>query len=187
MFQKLSSPSLPCNTTSCEATWDILYNNCVLAADSKKLVLTSPAPLIHTDYSHSNGLVNEKITVNGYYFNAGGQILLSCETDSANSICAKEPHWDKEKWSLLPTPFLLSKTLPVLQLVLWERGVGPWSFSHKLFLAVSKEVAVCSPNFWYFDHISRYLFQINKYVRWVMQITAYAWSYLIYYSPTNIK
>lgn len=53
--------------------------------------------------------------------------------------------------------------------------------------AVSEEVAVCSPCSCYFDHISRYLFQINKYIRWVMQITVCARSYLIYYSPTNIR
>lgn len=46
--------------------------------------------------------MNEKIIVNGYYFNAEGQILLSCATDSVNSICVKKPRWDKEKWSPVP-------------------------------------------------------------------------------------
>lgn len=44
-----------------------------------------------------------------------------------------------------------------------------------------------SPCSWYFDRMSPYLFWINKYIRWVMQITVCALSYLIYYSPTNIR
>lgn len=65
-------------------------------------VLTSPTPLTHPDYSHQNELMNEKIIVNGYYLNAEGQILLSCATDSVNSICVKEPHRHEEKWRPLP-------------------------------------------------------------------------------------
>lgn len=77
--------------------------------------------------------MNEKIIVNGYYFNAEGQILLSCETDSANSVCVKEPHWDQEKWSLLPTPFLFSKTLPVLQLFFVSKGGLAHGASHRTY------------------------------------------------------
>lgn len=98
-------------------------------------MLTSFVLLKCTDYSHQNELMNEKIIVNGYYFNAEGKILLSCATDSVNSICVKEPHWDKEKWSPLlqgptsapcqPSPHS-EKPLQFCSCFLWPKDNGLW-------------------------------------------------------------
>lgn len=93
--------------------------------------------------------MNEKIVVNGYYFNAEGQILLSCATDSVNSICVKEPHWDKEKWSPLPRgptsahcpPHPCSAKPPSSAAGSCGRritGLGPQSFLQGLLVAIGR-------------------------------------------------
>lgn len=173
--------------------------------------------------------MNEKIVVNGYYFNAEGQILLSCATDSVNSICVKESRWDKKKWSPLPwgptfarcPPHPCSaKPLQFCTWFTWPKNKGDWpielltepingkrkalidviDLGDGLAEKVGRVVCACdldnsfwrnsgvySPCSWYFDHSLLYLFQINKHIRWVMQITVCALSYLIYHSPTNIR